>query len=102
MTTTFSPQLLNHLLTRWLNDRSVTVGVKPDIWARACLRRDQDAANRRGLGSKSADPPSISPPSRRKYKAHNLSERPLTRSRATVFLSAEEWLHEKQASLLLE
>ena len=98
---TTSSQLLNHLLTRWLNDRSTTVGVEPDIWARACLRRDRDAANR-SLGSKSAHPPSISPPSRRKHKAHNLSERSPTHSRATVFFSAEGWLHEKQASLLLE
>lgn len=99
---TASSQLLNHLLTRWLNDRCTSVGVKPDIWARACLRRDQDAANRRSLGSKSAHPPSISPPSRRKSKPHNLSERSLTHSRATVFLSVEEWLREKQATLLLE
>ena len=101
MATTTSSQLLNHLLTRWLNDRSTTIGAEPDIWARACLRRDRDAANR-SLGSKSAHPPSISPPSRRKHKAHSPSERSLTLSRATVIFSAEEWLHEKQASLLLE
>lgn len=94
---TAQTQLLNHLLTRWLNDRHTSVG--PDIWARACLRRDQDAAKRRSLGSKSA---SIALPSRRKFKPHNLSERSRTHSRATVFLSAEEWLHEKQARLLLE
>ena len=100
--TTTTSQIPNHLLTRWLNDRSTSVVVRPDIWTRASLRRDQDAANRRNLGSKSAHLPSVSPPSRRKCKAHNLSERSLTHSRATVFLSAEEWLHEKQASLLLE
>ena len=98
--TNTSSQLLNHLLTRWLNDRHTSVGVKPDIWTRACLRRDLDAANRRSLGSKSPHPPS--PPSRRKFRARNLSERSLTHSQATVFLSAEAWLHEKQASLLLE
>ena len=94
--------LSNHLLTRWLNDRHTSVGVKPDIWTRACLRRDQDAANRRSLGSKSAHPPSISPPSRRKFKALKLSETSLTHPQATVFLSAEGWLHEKRRSLLLE
>ena len=97
-TLTNTSQLLN-LLTRWLNDRHTSAVVKPDIWARACLRRDQDAANR-SLKNKSA---SISPPSRRKkFKALKLTDTSLTHSQATVFLSAEEWLHEKGASLLLE
>ena len=102
--TNSSSQLLNSLLPRWLNDRRTSVGVQPDIWARARLRRDQleDVAKRKSLGSKSAHPPSISLPSRRKYKGLKPSERSLTRSRATVFLSAEEWLHEKRANLLLE
>ena len=86
-------QLPNHLLTRWLNDRCTAAGVKLDIRARACLRRDQDAAN------ESAQPPSISPPSRRKFKAHNLNERSFTHLRATLFLSAEGWLREKQTTL---
>ena len=101
-TLTNTSQLLNHLLPRWLNDRYTSVEAKPDIWARACLRRDQDAANEKSLGSKSAHPPSISPPSRRKYKGLKLSEGSLTHSRATVFLSAEDWLCERRASLLLE
>ena len=94
-------QLPNHLLTRWLNDRNTTAGGRPDLWARACLRRNQDAANRR-LGSANTQLPSISPPSRRKFKAHNLNESSFTHLRATVFLSAEGWLREKEASLLLE
>ena len=102
-TPTDTSQLLNHLLTRWLNDRHTSVGVKPDIWARASLRRDQEAANRRSLGSsKSPHLPSISHPSRRKFKALKLSESSLSHSQATVFLLAEEWLHKKRASLLLE
>ena len=100
--TNTSSQLLNHLLPRWLNDRYTSVEAKPDIWARACLRRDQDAANEKSLGSKSAHPPSISPPSQRKYKGLKLTEGSLTHSRATVFLSAEDWLCERRASLLLE
>ena len=95
-TLTNTSQLLNHLLTRWLNERHTSVEAKPDIWARACLRRDQDAANRRSLGSKSAHPPSMSPLSRRKFKALKLSETSLTHSQATVFFSAEEWMHEKR------
>ena len=98
---TNTSQLLNNLLTRWLNDRHTSVGVKPDIWARACLHRDQDAANRRSLGSKNAHPLSISPSSRRKFKALKLSQTSLTHSQGTFFLSAEEWLHEKRASLIL-
>ena len=100
VTMTNTSKLLNHLLTRWLNDRYTSVGVTPDIWARACLRRDPEAANRKSLGSKSAHSPSISPPSRRKFKALKLSE--TSPSQATVFLSAKEWLHEKRTSLLLE
>lgn len=96
-TLTNTPQLLN-LLTRWLNDRHTSVGVKPDIWARACLRRDQDAANR-SSGNKTA---SISQPSRRKkFKALKISESSLTHSQATVFLSAEDWLHEKGGKLAI-
>jgi hypothetical protein len=98
MTTT---QLPNHLLTRWLNDRSTTAGDKPDLWVRACLRRNQDAASR-SLGSANTQPPSISPPSRRKFKAHNLNESSFTHLRTTVFLSAERWLREKEANLPLE
>ena len=88
----------SQLLTRWLNDRRTSVEVKPDIWARACLRRDQDATNKRNLGNKTA----ISSLSRRKSKPNTIKERSLTHPRATVFLSADEWLFEKQASLLLE
>lgn len=95
--TTAAPQLLNQLLPRWLNDRSIIGGVKPDLWARTRLRQDQDTANRRGLRE-----PSHQAALLRKCKAHKLSEGSLTYSRATIFLSAEGWLREKKANLLLE
>ena len=100
MITTIQPP--NDLITRWLNDRSTIAGVRPDIWARACLRRDQDAANKGNLESESTQHPSISPPSRRKYKAYSLNERSLTHLRAPLFLSAEGWLREKQTRSNME
>lgn len=98
-TMTTTPEPPNQLLTRWLNDRSTTAGVKLDLWARACLRRDHDAGNRRSLGNEVRLAPLISPPARRKYKSHKLNEGYRAHS---FFLSAESWLREKQASLLLE
>ena len=91
----------NQLLSQWLNDRSTAAGVKPDLWARARLRRDQDVANRKCLrGENSVQPdPSISPPSRLKCKAHKLNDGSHTYSRAAFFLSAEGWLREKQLKL---
>lgn len=91
-TMTTTPQLPNQLLTQWLNRRSTAVGVTPDLWTRAHLRRDQET-KQRGLGGERSVQPT---PSRRKCKAHKLNEKSL----ATVFLSAEGWLREKQATLL--
>ena len=97
MTTSTQPP--NQLLIQWSIDRSTTVGVKPDLWARACLRREQNGANRKSLRGKQSvqSAPSIAPPSRRKCKAHKLNEESRTYSQATFFLSAEGWLREKQA-----
>lgn len=98
-TMTSSHRPPNQLLSQWLNDRSTAAGVKPDLWARARLRRDQDVANRKCLrGEDSVQPvPSISPPSRLKCKAHKLNNG--SYSRAAFFFSAEGWLREKQLKL---
>ncbi|KAF8813683.1 hypothetical protein BYT27DRAFT_7334731 [Phlegmacium glaucopus] len=95
MSTMTTPQSPNQLLIQWSNDRSTAAGVKPDLWARACLRRHH-VANL--PGKQNVQPAlSIAPPSRRKCKAHKLNEGSRTHPQITFFLSAEGWLREKQA-----